>query len=151
MKKKPLYRKVNTKARGVLHHKGGDFRHLRNTKNPDAIGMKQGVQRGLDYTPLFKFLLSKIGKPWNEIHSEAISRLDKEEPIYWVVSMTKETANDYVRVGESSYFSGLYVDSNGNLQIVAPEIGPSTLEPSCKCCTHTFNGVVFDKKYSPPK
>lgn len=147
MEKKPLYRKVNTKARGVLHNKGGDYRHQRNAKHADAVGMKQGVQRGLDYTPLFKFLLSKVGKPWGEVHSEAISRLDKEEPLYWMVSDGRETANTYVRIGESSYFSGLYVDADGILQIVDPEIGPDSLEPSCKCCTHTFNGVVFTKKY----
>lgn len=147
MQKKPLYRKVNTRARGVFHHTGGDYRHQRNTKKPEAVGMKRGVERGLDYTPLFKFLLSKVGNQWNEVHSEAISRLDKEAPIYWMVSEERESANEFIRAGESSYYSGLYVDSSGTLQLVAPQVGPETLEPCCKCCTHTFNGVVFTKKF----
>lgn len=37
------------------------------------------VKRGLDYTPLFRFLLAKVGMPWNEIHPEAIARLDRSE------------------------------------------------------------------------
>ncbi len=144
-RKKPLYRKVNTRARGVHHNFGGDYRHSRNKDSP--VGMRKGVQRGLDYTPLFKFLLSKVGCEWNEVHSEAVSRLDKQDSIFWIVAKSKETADDYVRVGESSYFCGLYVDENNILQIAAPEITEETLEPSCPCCTHTFNGVPFTKKY----
>ena len=147
MKKNALYRKVNTKAHGVHHHFGSDFKESRNTKRYDSTKMKRGVQRGLDYTPLFKFLLSKVGQKWNLVHSEIVSRLDKEEPIYWLVSKNKESAKEYVCVGESSYYSGLFIDVNGILRITAPEIGAETLAPKCKCCTHTFNGIVFTKKY----
>ena len=145
-RKKPLYRKVNTRARGVHHNFGGDYRNTRKKDSP--IGMRKGIQRGLDYTPLFKFLLSKVGCDWNEVHSEAVSRLDKEEPIYWIVAMSKDLADDYVRIGESSYFSGLYIDDNNILQIASPETTEETLAPLCSCCTHTFNGVPFTKKYS---
>jgi hypothetical protein len=24
------------------------------------------------------------------------------------------------------------------------------MEPTCACCTHTFNGVPFTRKYVPP-
>ena len=147
MEKKPLYRKVNTKARGVDHHFGADFKKQRNKKNNDKLGMKQGVQRGLDYTPLFRFLLAKVGEQWDLVHSEAVARIDKEEPIYWLVSKSKESAREYVRIGESSYYSGLFIGNDGVLKIAAPKIGPETLEPQCKCCTHTFNGVVFTKKF----
>ncbi|TBW58107.1 hypothetical protein EZI54_04420 [Marinobacter halodurans] len=143
--KKPLYRKVNTKARGVHHLHGGDYKNSRNRES--GVGMRKGIQRGLDYTPLFKFLLSKVGYPWNEIHSEAVSRLDKEEPIYWLVAKDYESANELIRIGESSYFSGLYVDGDGILRVVNPDIDENTLEPLCKCCTHTFNGVLFTRKY----
>jgi len=143
---KPLYRKVNTRARGVHHNFGGDYR--KNRRKETAIGMRQKIQRGLDYTPLFKFLLSKIGCNWNDVHSEAVSRLDKQDALYWIVAINKEDMNDYVRVGESSYFSGLYVTENNILDIVAPEITEETLEPSCSCCTHTFNGIPFSKKFS---
>ena len=144
-RKKPLYRKVNTRARGVHHYFGGDYRNNRNKES--SIGMSQGIQRGLDYTPLFKFLLSKVGCNWDDIHSEAVSRLEKQEPIFWIVAKNKESADDYLRVGESSYYSGLFIDSNNLLQIAAPEITEKTLEPLCKCCTHTFNGIQYTRKF----
>lgn len=143
--KKPLYRKVNTKARGVRHNIGGDYSSNRNRVS--AIGMRQGVQRGLDYTPLFRFLLKSVGKHWDEVYSEAVSRLDSKEPIFWMVSLDQENANETVRIGESSYYSGLYVDDDGVLKVVNPGINETTLEPICRCCTHTFNGKVFTKKY----
>lgn len=139
---------MNTRARGVHHGFGGDFRDDRRSQNADTIGMPRGVRRGLDYTPLFKFLLSKVGTEWDAVYSEAISRLDKKEPIFWLVSLSRENAKEVVRVGESSYFSGLYVDDQGFLRIVSEEITHETLEPFCKCCTHTLNGIPFIKKFS---
>ncbi|MBU2706037.1 hypothetical protein KCM76_08580 [Zooshikella marina] len=144
---KPLYRKVNTKARGVHHHSGSSYRYDRNTKDAESVKMKKDVQRGLDYTPLFRFLLSKVGKRWDSVFSEAVARLDKQEPIFWMVSMDIEDADDYILTSESSYFSGLYVDKDGLLQVVAPEIDETSLSPACKCCTHTFNGKPFTKKF----
>ncbi len=76
-KNRSLYRKVNTKARGVHHLFGSDFRNSRHSSNSESTKMAKGKLRGLDYTPLFKFLLSKVGEKWNIVHSEAISRLDK--------------------------------------------------------------------------
>ena len=146
-KKEPLYRKVNTKTWGVHHHSDGAFRDTRKSKKQGRLRMSQGVKRGLDYTPLFRFLLSSVGKKWDKVHSEAVSRLDHEEPIYGMVSLTEEEATDYAGVGESSYFSGLYVDTAGYLQITSPELTPETFEPFCGCCTHTFNGTLISKKY----
>ncbi|MBP4046648.1 hypothetical protein [Chromobacterium violaceum] len=150
MGKKPLFRKVNTLAHGVFHHHGSDYK--RSGKKIDSAdvkrqGMKGNVQRGLDYTPLFKFLLSKVGSNWNDVFSEASARLDRTEPIYWMVALHEFQKKDYVLIGESSYFSGLFVAEDGVLKIVNPNIGPSTLEPHCRCCTHTFNGVKFTKTY----
>jgi hypothetical protein len=141
--KKPLYRKVNTKARGVHHNFGGDFKNARKSSKKTDSKMKRGTQRGLDYTPLFKFLLSKVGKEWDDVYKEIQSRVESEEPIWYMV----QDANDYFMTGESTYFSTLYVDDGGILQIVNPEIGPESLVPVCPCCTHTFNGHVFNKKY----
>ena len=147
---KPLYRKVNTKARRVRHQFGSDFRFVRNTKN-DTIeqvkgSMSRKKRRGLDYTPLFKFLLSRVGQEWDEVFSEAKSRLDKIEPIFWVVALKEMDKRDYVRVGESSYFSGLFVDENGILQLTKPTLKAEDLVPFCTCCTHTLNGEIFGKK-----
>ena len=146
-KKEPLYRKVNTRTYRVHHHHGNDYRETRNVKKSGRVKMTSGVRRGLDYTPLFRFLLSRVGKKWDKVHHEAVSRLDHEEPIYGMVSLTEEEATDYAGVGESSYFSGLYVDDLGYLQITSPELTPENFEPFCGCCTHTFNGVLCSKKY----
>lgn len=109
--------------------------------------MKKGQRRGLDYTPLYRFLLSKVGSKWNEVHSEAVSRLDVEEPIFHLVALNKDEATEVVRLGESTYFSGLYVDDNGVLRVVNPDMNETTMKPLCKCCTHTFNGRVFTQQF----
>lgn len=144
--KNPLYRKVNTKARGVRHGSGGDFKHSRNKKREtrEQKGkMSATKERGLDYTPLFRFLLSKVGANWDEVFSEAKSRLDKTEPIFLMVALNQDEKEDYVRVGESTYFSGMYIDDHGNLQLTNPALTPADLKPFCTCCTHTLNGKIF--------
>lgn len=153
-KKEPLYRKVNTRTHHHDHHKGGHARWERNTKagkNNESMrgSMHSGRMNGLDYKPLFRFLLSKVGQDWNEVHSEAVARLDKEEPIYWLVARTEDEKRPTVGIGESSYFSGLYIDENNRLAIVDPSVKVEDLEPYCSCCTHTFNGKPFVKKYRP--
>lgn len=153
MDKPPLYRKENTTAHACRRLKdGGEFRDARNTRRERESeatrrAMHGKTRRGRDYTPLFRFLLSRVGRPWAEVHAEAVARLDQAAPIFWLVALSEDEGQDYVRTGESSFFSGLYVDDGGVLRVVAPEIGPSTLEPSCACCTHTFNGVRFTKAY----
>jgi hypothetical protein len=145
--KSKLYRKVNTKAKNVGHNFGGDFKYSRNKKRETLEQVKGTMfgkkERGLDYTPLFKFLLSKVGSNWDEVFSEAKSRLDKAEPIFWMVALTQDEKKDYVRMGESSYYSGLYVDENSILQIVNPTLKAKDMKPFCNCCTHTFNGKLF--------
>lgn len=145
--KNPLYRKVNTRARGVRHNFGGDYKYSRNKKRESleqAKGSMHGKQqRGLDYTPLFRFLLSKVGADWKEVFNEANSRLDKSEPIYWLVAQNEDEKEDYVRTGDSTYFSGMYVDDHQKLQLTNPDLKAKDLTPSCKCCTHTLNGKVF--------
>lgn len=148
--KTPLFRKVNTKARGVRHNFGGDFKNSRNKKRETIEQTKGSMhskkERGLDYTPLFRFLLSKVGNDWEEVLSEAKSRLDKPEPIYWIVALNEDERKDFVRVGESTYFSGMYIDNDGKLQLTNSELNAKDLAPSCDCCTHTLNGKVFGTK-----
>ena len=155
-KKTPLFRRVNTTAHGVRHLFGGDFRDERNSKAMDRSDARQltmhgGKRRGLDYTPLFRFLLSKVGQVWSAVHAEAVSRLDRPEPIYWLVARHSGEEQEYVRTGESSYFSGLRVDQDRTLQLVNPSLGPSSLWPQCKCCTHTFNGIRFTRPFDPDR
>lgn len=152
--RKPLFRKINSKALRSNHGRGGEARWNRNTKgghdNPAVfLKMKSNHQHGLDYNPLFKFLLRKVGGKWSEIHSEAISRLDREEPIFWLVAKTEVEAKDIIRVGESSYYGGLFVDSSGILQRLDPISSASDFLPGCPCCTHSYNGVVLTHKFDP--
>jgi len=153
---KPLFRKVNTTAHGVHHQTGGDFSDVRNTKVQKRFdGSRQSMHgkqhRGLDYTPLFRFLLSKVGEEWDAVFSEAVARLDRSEPIFWIVARSELERKDYVRLGESTYFSGLYVDEDGRLQPVNPDLGIDDFYPACHCCTHTFNGVPFIHAYDPSR
>jgi hypothetical protein len=156
MRKEPLFRKVNTRARGVHHHFGKDYRHERNTKREKEAkdsevthgSMHGRKNRGLDYTPLFRFLLSKVGGIWDEIYSEAVSRLDRPEPIFWLVALQEHERKEYVCLGESTYFRGLYVDEDGRLRLVNPDLIPEQVTVYCQCCTHTLDGKPIPKRSS---
>lgn len=154
--KEPLYRKVNTRTRGVFHNTGPDYRNTRNTKseklNEASRGkMRQGAQRGLDYTPLFRFLLSRVGQPFDAVYSEAKARLDRDEPIFWLVARNASEEKRFVCVSENAHYNGLKIDSAGLLQCVDPSVENHELWPSCPCCTHTFNGVPFINSYDESK
>jgi hypothetical protein len=148
MRASPLYRSVNTRTHGVKHGLGDDFRHERHTKafkSSDAgqSSMHSRHRHGRDYTPLFRFLLAHVGSRWDEVYSEARSRLDSGEPIFWLVARSESDRKALVRVGESSYYSGMFVDENGVLSLVDPDLKPRDMKPSCTCCTHTLNGIRF--------
>ena len=144
----PLYRRVNTRTHGV-HHGGGEARWARNTKAEIRTSMHAGQRNGLDYTPLYRFLLSKVGQDWDAVHSEAVARLDRRDPIFHMVALHEDDEQDYVRSGESSYWSGLRVNALNVLEKVAPDLTVDDMVPSCACCTHTFNGVRFTQAFAP--
>ena len=142
-RKEPLYRKVNTRTHHVRREAGGEFRHERRTGNDWETtrgSMHPDTKHGHDYTPLHRFLLSRVGKRWVDVHSEAISRIDDESQIWWMVAAPGAERRDCVRTGENSYFSGLYVDEAGVLRVVDPALTAENFLPTCTCCTHTFNG-----------
>lgn len=148
MKKPPLYRSVNTRTHGMHHGSRFAYRNERHTKRvkhslSTRASMHSHQRHGFDYTPLFRFLLSKVGQPWDKVFSQANARLDRPEPVFWMVALHENDKDEYVRIGESSYYSGLWVDEAGLLQKVNPKLTPEQMKPSCDCCTHTFNGVVF--------
>jgi hypothetical protein len=145
---KPLYRKVNTKTHGVHHLKGWDASRDRNTKSGMQRSLKKNVRRGLDYTPLYMFLLSKVGRPWSEVHSEALSRLPKGDDILNNIFNRPEPYR-ILGTGESAYFSGMFIDDDGILRKVMPEIQNEDILPLCNCCTHTLNGEVLVRKFDP--
>ena len=145
--KSKLFRKVNTKTYNVHHNFGGDFKRTRNSKKETLEQTKGKMfgrkERGLDYTPLYRFLLSKVGSDWDTVFSEAKSRLNSSDAIFGMVALREDEKEDFVRTGESSYFSGLYVDKSGILQISNPDLKAKDMKPFCNCCTHTFNGKLF--------
>ena len=156
--KEPLYRKVNTLARGVRHPGGGDFRwerHGKSEKAAEAAGVTRGKMPkagrfgAFDYTPLFRFLLSKVGQDWATVHAEAIAGLDREDPIFWMVARTAEDRRRWFASGQSSYFSGLFIDDANRLALVDPDLTAQAMRPWCGCCTHTLNGVPFGQRYDP--
>jgi hypothetical protein len=150
-RKKPLYRSVNTRTHGVRHGSGGEYRWSRRREDRTHDGAMRGKQHhGRDYTPLFKFLLSRVGEEWDAVFAEAVARLDRDEPVFWIVARSEAEKTPFVRIGENAYYSGLFVDAGGRLQMVNPDLRVEHMEPGCACCTHTFNGVPFTRKYMPP-
>lgn len=145
--KAPLYRKVNTRTHGANHGSGKRAAYERGTKSGAQTTMHSGQRHGFDYTPLFRFLLSRVGQDWDTVYSEAVSRLDKPEPIFWIVAEHEADRRDVIRYGESSYFSGLFIDAEGKLAVVDPSITPERIQPQCPCCTHSFNGKPVPRKF----
>lgn len=154
-RKEPLYRKEKKTGLETNYYvkRGGEARWNRHTKQTKReaeaeVSFKpmKKLKLDYDYSPLFMFLLSKVGEVWNDVYSEAKSRLDKEEPIWWMVARTnKERENGVVRMGESAYYSQLKVDENGILVKVDPDAKPFWLE-SCWIRTHSFNGKVYKQQ-----
>jgi hypothetical protein len=152
-KKKPLYRTVNTRVphMGLYHDFGSDAKYDRNTKEGVSKTMKNKKKRGLDFTPLYMFLLSKVGQKWDDVYSEAKSRIPESETeaiehMFHKPSIYFEN-NGYSLMGESTMFSKLMVDENGLLQKTHPELTIEQLYPTCDCCTHTFNGKTLTNKW----
>ena len=148
MKKPVLYRSVNTRTHGVNHGSHRAYRYERHSKKEQRTlsthgSMHSHQRHGFDYTPLFRFLLSKVGQPWGQVFNEANARLDRPEPVFWMVALHESDKEEYVRLGESTYYNGLWVDEAGLLQKVNPLLTSDHMKPFCDCCTHTFNGVVF--------
>jgi len=109
--------------------------------------MHANRRNGLDYMPLFNFLISRVGDDWNEIYSAAIARLDRPDPIFWLVARSEAEKRPFVRVGESSYYSGFFINQDNRLARVDPELRVEDMKPLCACCTHTFNGVPYVRKF----
>lgn len=138
-KKEPLYRKMNSTAHGIYKYRnlGGDYSEVRNTKANKEHGlkkMKRGVERGLDYTPLYRFLQSKEGCYWPDVHSEAISRLDKQDPIWRMVLQSKN--DDPIMAHANDLWHTMYVDDENILRFIDRA---ATVKESSHC-TKTLNG-----------
>lgn len=147
----PLYRKENKVSLSNKYNvsKGSEYRYDRRTKaflNDDRKHkpMNSG-KHGYDYTPLYKFLLSKVGSDWDQTYSEAKARLNDPEPIFWMVALHKSKQRNFVRTGESTYYSGLFVNDDGKLAVVNPNVTFSDLPVPYPGETISFNGMTIDQ------
>lgn len=93
--------------------------------------------------------MSKVGQNWDEVHSEAVARLDDAGPIFWMVALGPEARRRFFRSGDNSYFSGLYVTDDNRLAMVDPDLTPHGLRPDCGCCIHTRSGKSFTRAFDP--
>lgn len=161
-KDKKLYRKENKSSLSYIGHKdtGGDFRHDRNTKRlknfeGNRWKMSSRKERGVDFTPLYKFLLSKVGEDFDEVYSEAMSRMDgKRAPIFWMIventyieeGILKNSNGTIVRPdfnNEEAKFSTLYIDDENKLRKVS-DLNKSEFKlESCGCCTQSLDGIPY--------
>lgn len=154
---KPLYTKINNTCHGAKKHMIEQKKYNRGKNEPLNLKSKM-VKRnhGIDFTPLFGFLRKNVGKKWDEIHSIILKRLPSnlsyDNPLnYSVLSYDAylslnedDKKNGYFRYGESTTFSQMYIDKNGILQYINPDLTVSDLKATCKCCTHTFNGKIIN-------
>ncbi|MGE0969215.1 hypothetical protein ACQFN5_04085 [Klebsiella sp. WOUb02] len=145
-KSRKLYRSDNTTTRHCSTNPGAEYRWERNRKRvgddllPKRETMHGRQKRGRDYTPLFNFLIKQIGNPWDDIFSEVCGRLDTTVPVFWLVALHEHQQRDLVRIGDSSFYPGLFVDGNGILQQVNPSITGKDVKVTCRCCTLTYIG-----------
>ncbi|HGE4354010.1 TPA: hypothetical protein ACGK4L_004773, partial [Escherichia coli] len=106
----------------VPHLHGGEYHWGRsknkrvNSEHPYILPMSGKINYGLDYSPLFMFLLRKTGEKSDQVYSEAILRLDLPDPTFFLVALHETDQRNFVRCGKSSYYNGLYVDENGYLK-----------------------------------
>ncbi len=137
---------MTIQLRGIIQLIRGEYRWGRNRKKAeDELLAKRETmhgrqKRGRDYTPLFYFLVKQIGQPWDKVFSEVCGRLDTTEPVFWLVALHEHQKRDLVRIGDSSFYPGLFVDGNGILQQVNPSITGKDVKVICRCCTHTYMG-----------
>lgn len=91
--------------------------------------------KNVDYTPLLMFLEESVGRKWEDVWKEAMRKSDNAYMIIqWVVLNINKaglvcnrinrpfTDHDFIRAGEGSYYSSLYVDENGILQLADSDV-----------------------------
>jgi glutathione peroxidase-family protein len=121
-----LIRKVNRKS---SFEKSQHYRYIRHTKAQLAFDgnfqpMKRSKKNGVNYHPLFQWLLSKVGQNWDKVYSEACKRVPQEfrETIFYmvnthaikkdgiVVDSKGQALHSTFRFGEARHFKQLYVN-----------------------------------------
>lgn len=128
-KKKPLYRKLNTKSISIYGHtwkmKYKWYRNSKNKGNNDPrqkVPMSSNSHTSLDYKPLDRFINSKVGENWDDVYSEICKRNGKEHRPVDRFIMTDVTIEDGWLIDLTSHCGPsiklglkLYVCPNTNL------------------------------------
>lgn len=86
-------------------------------------------RRGLDYTPLLRFLLSRVGSDWDGVYARRSPGSIAPIPSSGSSHGTSTSKREMVRMGESSYYTGLYVDAAGILRVVNSALRAKDLTP----------------------
>lgn len=130
-KKKWLFDKGKTSGEKKRWVGGRDFANDRNTKEfqdleyiPKRNGMKPRTNRGgiksqLDFSPLRRFLKSKVGKSWDLVYSEICDRIPEEirkthNPVDWYVCT-------HTKLMEDGSIVDTAVSSWGNRNVISKD------------------------------
>lgn len=124
-----LYRKANKTSLSTKYYvrTGGDYRHERNKKiDGDETPFKtKMVSKKLDrdYTPLFRFLISKVGQKADDVLSVAKKRSDYRfnEVIGWIFETDKRSVvggstKTHFRYKQNTEIPYLKIDEDGLIQ-----------------------------------
>ncbi|MGL5689956.1 MAG: hypothetical protein ACRDD8_03955 [Bacteroidales bacterium] len=145
-KHKPLWRKVN-KDRRISDC---DSKYDKNRKR--GVNRSMASKRnGRCFKPLYHFLLSSVGRNFNDVYSVIKLRLEAcdIDRVYDIISLKSDITEiePTVKVGRNSIYSTLYIDADNILRVAHPDVCNEQIYPSCTCCTHTFNGKELIQKY----
>lgn len=152
-KLKPLYR---TACRPTYGHfkENKHYRHIRNKKktviegeesvDTDTKMVRQRKDvRQLDFTPLYKYLQSKVGEDYDTVYSNVVERIPRNQRgVIDYIVMADNTGDGVARLGESTYFRTLYVDENNKLQFVNKDY-KQTVSKWCYMDTTTLDGKTI--------
>lgn len=155
---KPLYRKE--KKTGLMTqyyvNRGGEYRWERSksvTPNRVYDALKQQMKSrklGMDWQPLYNFIMSNVGCNYDETYSKALKRCNKfrdEFNKHWAYLFNDD--RDIVRLGENTYYSALTIDEFNNIQIRNTGAEPIKGGSFSFGYTHSFNGKTLQANPIP--
>ena len=101
---------------------GREIRHKK--RNLNFVGAQRISIIGTVWTTrpcsnCFSRALATIGQ---RSMAKPFARLNRSEPIFWLVASCDAEKQPFVRIGGNSFYSGLYVDENTRLSLVDPDL-----------------------------
>lgn len=163
-KKPPLYRKFS-KSWSLMAHdspRNNRFRYGRHTKRQELeieagrTAIKRSAHRGrsprfYDYTPLYMFLLSKDGCPWEEVWKEVCERLDTMDPVMDMVlnitikgNVVEKFPNWYDRYSKRGLFDKDWQGNDATQSYIL--INGTKYDKSFMYCHNMFSTMLVDEE-----